>query len=1183
MKLSYRPHQFDTFYRRIFQLPYDTKKCSISAFISLSSRKNMNSFSFYSDCLELLVDSLLFQNLAHRIYYPTTKQEICNQPHNFTSLYGTKNFGLVVHSLIKDTYPGNSMQLGIYFQLMRSYLGADFSLGYKSMLQERVGLLYSVKVTVFDTYFVTQIALKSNEATFKGSANLFGKSFYHVTMEGRAETQATWNDLTLKLTGWFSNASEMFLQTLKKSINDEIRTRAAGAMDRKEEAEKQRNVSSVNLKQLKNQLLVTNHSLINLMKEYEQAKNELHQANNTLKEANEVIFNKSEELQDLELALDTVCQVKICPSKCISATRTRKVYKDQFVSVLGVCESLCNVTVQVRVSPFHVPTTVWRFTQVCGSKEIVCSFDTTCLRNETGCRWVCKSVPALKPVYNYNPVVVERLCFKPCNKSVYSSSIKVTESYIDDCALTAPEPNCTADNEACDKEKEKLLNLIEVRRQDLVRPIRRQNAARRSLARAEMEVARSKLAKETAESAYAAIEAQVAIGEKVANASHQNYLKILSSIGSDLNLIDLTQERQDVISISNISFDVTLRGLTPVVFPINFIVELLPRHQQFIFTTNYDFMQDFNAQKSSLVDSIIAYVIPSSNRKKRAINDDTNIANNGELQFEIRCAELKSINNFINFLGESMLEVSILSTALAENLTELQRHLMTELHNLYSTSFGNFNYTNVKQLFNVSQEELDNEPNVNIEDSLLDAILATFADINSSANNIVENLNFSFFHQWQNEMEALLLEEGTIGDKDCYGFSDCLRVTASLLEELLSFSPIEIRSNLQEQFIIASPDLLKLAISTNITIDEALNLLAPLMSLLDKMNETGYWCATAPEITSHPVPEKNISVGSALILNCFGTSNLPITYQWKKNGIIIPDAHFETLNISNFQVYDEGNYTCEITNAVRTVKSTNSSIHAFILPEFYLTPLSVVTYVGSTDGAYFTCNATSHPDPGWKWYYTQTLESDSAWKELIGEEINELIVIKPNKSQEGYYRCMAYNDFGNLSSQPVFLKLVSATSRVFTLPVEFTMTKRGGTMKRELLEKENEESIEVQIYKKLKESIDFESVTISEIRLEYSTDQSFLLAFFTLYSANTTTPNMIEDSLPDIVLRQRISKEQLNGVQNRLKEFFKTKEFQVTLNDEMFRSNHDSFTARQPGILCPEGQALDPDQLLCSK
>ena len=223
IKLSYVPRSDQSFYNNLLQLPYDTNKCPVDVFINLDNNKNMNGVSFYSKCLEIKFGSLLFLELEHKFYIPMSDDTLCIKPENFTSLFpNTSQFGLLVHSsLLQDNLP-----LGSFFTLQQGYSdNVTVSLGFSHSTSNRVGLLHSTIINIFDGSFVAPIILRNNELTFSGSANIF--SNYFVYMTGLATTEISWEELTININGWFPRAPGSLVDELEKYVHDQIKRTAA--------------------------------------------------------------------------------------------------------------------------------------------------------------------------------------------------------------------------------------------------------------------------------------------------------------------------------------------------------------------------------------------------------------------------------------------------------------------------------------------------------------------------------------------------------------------------------------------------------------------------------------------------------------------------------------------------------------------------------------------------------------------------------------------------------------------------------------------------------------------------------------------------------------------------------------------------------------------------------------------
>lgn len=77
----------------------------------------------------------------------------------------------------------------------------------------------------------------------------------------------------------------------------------------------------------------------------------------------------------------------------------------------------------------------------------------------------------------------------------------------------------------------------------------------------------------------------------------------------------------------------------------------------------------------------------------------------------------------------------------------------------------------------------------------------------------------------------------------------------------------------------------------------------------------------APEMESEPAAAISVATGAKLTLT-FGVRGSVCDYQWKKGGVAIADAVYETYIIPVAAAGDAGSYTCVATNLAGTVTST---------------------------------------------------------------------------------------------------------------------------------------------------------------------------------------------------------------------------------------------------------------------
>ena len=769
--------------------------------------------------------------------------------------------------------------------------------------------------------------------------------------------------------------------------------------------------------------------------------------------------------------------------------------------------------------------------------------------------------------------IVEGPCKVSCNVSQYGATIEETEEYIDPCGRRGPNTACVASNAECNREREASLRALEIRRSELVAPLRERNRARAEVELLEIRLSEAQRSEQLANETLASAQSLHKLIVQYKEAVEKSHEMILEEIKNDLKLYNLTQQYgNNVFNVTNITFTVLVsENNNPSVFPIVITYDTPQRNNEQL-NYVYDFNTHFSLQIETLVNDIIDSLFTSQRKRRRR---QTEVNQPGREQFEIQCAQLKSIDKFIQYMHNTLEEAEMSRMDIRVSLQELIESSNVTLNTTSASNrTGLGNYTSLKELFDITQEEIEQSRRElgNVEDEVLNSVRSSYKNLQTETQSVLDSLEGTLLIQWRSGLEILLQGNGTVADRPCSGLVDCILVLNGSLGNLLSFAPSEITTF---SLPVASQLLLQLASDELINFTDSRNKLTPIRSLVQAMTDNGYWCSTLPQVIVHPVAETSVQISTALTLTCRGNSSLPVSYLWRKDGVAIPNTNSHTLVLNDMQVFDEGNYSCEITNDVGTTHSTNSSVHVFILPEYYQLPSSVITYMGDENGAYFTCNATSRPDPGWRWYHRSSPRGQ--WREVVGAVTNELLVRSPSRSDEGEYRCEAYNDFGNLSSDPVSLRLVSVTARVLAYNVEISMMRQNNT---ELI---GDTSLQEDLKNKLEEGVEFGDVVLSdEIGVRDVTPDEEIVISFKLISPNVTQTQSIH--LETIVNNLTTSGIQLNRVRDDLERFLDNSEdFILEYGDSEYQYRHSSFRVDIPEIQCPPGQELHTNRFLCCK
>ncbi|XP_019853716.1 PREDICTED: uncharacterized protein LOC109583018 [Amphimedon queenslandica] len=1099
---------------------------------------------------------------------------LCIKPTDFSSLFSMIDFGLIIHSFMINA---SHVSYNNFIQLLpgNDVYNTALSLGFSRHTANKVGLLHSVKMTIFDTSFVTQAILNNSQLSFIATINISNSHFYMSHIHGLANINRQWKNLIVNVTGFFMNKSGLFMNELERSVVEEIRRLGIAANVRKTEADKQLANAVARLVGARNQLMLARESVTNSTLKLNETMDSLQRARNQLREAEMNVTSATSEVKEAEEAINIVCQRITCPLECKNASRKRTVYEDTYYTAEGTCDSVCNSTIRVRVSPYFEPYISWQYIVCCWDVEVPCGIQSLC---ETKvCSPVCKFLNSTRPVFNYMLQDIQIPCKVPCPVRQYNTTIERTEEFIDPCGKRVPNLNCTQTSSACDSEREASLRALNKKRRDLVAPLQERNRARNYVLLLEVrenEVANELvLAQESLKSAETFYRASVIYK----NAVEASYNTTLELIRNDQNLYNLIQVYgTKVFNITNITFSVSISEINnPSVFPIT-IGYSIPGESDLQLIYVYQFGQNYSSQKQYIVNDIIDNIFNLPRRRRRQMEG---LGESGREQFEIRCSQLNSIDKFVQYMINTLDEVELKGMTIQKNLLDV---IVSINMTLNATSISNVsitgNFTSLKVLYGLTDEDIEQSRQEvsNMDDEVFNSVQSSYKTLQSEALMVLNSLNVTLLMQWRSGIESLLQGNGTVAGKPCSGLVDCILVSNSALDSLISFAPSNTSSVLLQHLPSASQLFLQLATDELLSFSEVRDKLAPMNSIIQEMISNGYWCSTPPVIISHPVAKINVQIGTELVLNCAGNSSLPIIYQWKKDGVALPNTNSHKLMLGNMQVFDEGNYSCEVTNNVGSLQSTNSSVHIFILPQFFQVPSSVITYLGDGNGAYFTCNATSRPDPGWKWYHRSAV--NRPWREIIGEETNELLIRNPSSSDKGEYRCLAYNDFGNLSSNPVSLRLISVTAKVLAYNIDISMKELNNT---ELLM--TNISVEDQIRSQFKDAVLFGNVTLSQISMrEVLIDE--LLVSFKLIGHNVTTISAADTTpLQVIVANLATSTQELDRVRDELKTYLeKSENFKLEYKDSKYQYSANSFDLDMPEIQCPPGQELYSNRFLCS-
>ena len=188
-------------------------------------------------------------------------------------------------------------------------------------------------------------------------------------------------------------------------------------------------------------------------------------------------------------------------------------------------------------------------------------------------------------------------------------------------------------------------------------------------------------------------------------------------------------------------------------------------------------------------------------------------------------------------------------------------------------------------------------------------------------------------------------------------------------------------------------------------------------------NSASLTTGIAPAITTHPLSQLKV-VGENVSFNVIATGDTPLSYQWYKDGIILTGATSNTLTLNSVNISNNGNYYCIVTNIFSATKSNDAVFAAGLVPTIITHPISQFKAVGGN--ASLSVIATGTTPLSYQWYKDSII--------LTGATSNILTLNSVNNVNDGTYRCVVTNAFGNITSNNAVLTIGLAPT-IITHPI----------------------------------------------------------------------------------------------------------------------------------------------------
>ena len=179
----------------------------------------------------------------------------------------------------------------------------------------------------------------------------------------------------------------------------------------------------------------------------------------------------------------------------------------------------------------------------------------------------------------------------------------------------------------------------------------------------------------------------------------------------------------------------------------------------------------------------------------------------------------------------------------------------------------------------------------------------------------------------------------------------------------------------------------------------------------------------APVIHEHP-SSKNTVVGDSVIFAVIATGTGPLSYQWQKNGVMLPGATSMYLKIASVAVSDTGAYRVTVSSPYGRETSFEARLNVYEPPRIMNNPASQLALTGAP--VTFTVAAAGSPPLAYQWRKNGAT--------IAGATAASFTIASTALSDSGIYRVVVTNSWGTAESEAAIL-IVSPTPFVGKIPV----------------------------------------------------------------------------------------------------------------------------------------------------
>ena len=1125
----------DSFYLKHFVIPENKQNCLIYAFLNLDSTLNVNNMSLTSDCLFMTLGNLQFTaGFRHTVLLPGI----------YKSNVMKSSVSFLLHStLVSSSYS----QIAKYYKMQRSEENECFiEVSFFSNSNAVSGIVSTMQIALFDTYLTTDANIENDTIHFKGTITIFDT--YDVSIVGSSSLNGSYDKLYIN--SKFHSGSGSFWSSISAYLGEHLSSEIDDILMKQKNVERSINNSLNWRDDLYKQLEEKKKDLVEAKLSYNQSyslylglQNQLQTATNVL---NETLANYTKVFNST-LSLNDVCVEETCSnSVCKSGLTCSSVLENAQLDVFSSCDVMTSVN--QTITHFHQKFKKnWKHVTKC-KKCLEITWYMMVYLSEMSC---CLSQKVPFNEYYDSPYIqttyVNQTMKMSCVTASYETSTANMYCQENDCEYLTFDPYCILQNVDCQQQQLQWLETIDNEHSDLSQQYSTYMTLKHSLVMNNINLTKEKVQ-------LLAIQKQHDLLSIALENAEKSYL---INLLSNHSLIEETKiyhpfisvsnpppsQLLDFIIITNVSFSVLLTNETPVAFPINIKYDVPSSEKTSEVNVTINFLQPKHYNLRLITTNILQSYIVGQTRERRK-RDMTESVTSTHL-FSDTCISIQNINNYIEQILES----------LVSSFEELN-HTKEVLMNISNVD----NETNLMKLYG---------NNFNAK-SLLENLVDLSSKADTSIDHLLKLLSTFSFPIWQVNMENLHVNASQTESFGCSSFLDCLENAFKLTQYIIEDTRVDESKLILNNLLSFKESLSRVGYDKSISYNEAISTLSQFLNVILSIDSLHYWCRKPPVITDYPPLVIEVLEGARLnALHCEVESSDPVTWYWTKDGIICPNCSTNDLLYYNIQMSDAGKYQCIAVNNAGSAKSPTIIIEVLSVPKLNLSLPSVLTvYEGYINGLSMACDACGTPQPGWKWFYKQTKESN--WEEIPDVNSNVYTVVKPQISNKGWYKCMAYNSVGNITSSPTYLNVLDAITVSIEYPVTVNLISANDNYSLD-------PSIAESLIQSLKSSGNFTLFSEPAISML----ENILVMKFAIQSVIAI--NDSRNDVKSIVSKVNAHLHQLEDGMLSLTTFLIKGDVHIYIKDTYYNVTVVDYTIGPRTYVCPPGYGLHPSHLICGK